>query len=107
MLPPRSQDFAFVWRSLDFANSETRFGVVMRATPFFSSSESSLRARSALFDCLKPVALVNLSALRDGLFPTADYPAVVVIGRVNQVEAGSRGGRDRPVDIDVRPLRRV
>ena len=48
----------------------------MRATPFFSRANSSVRARNALIQALAPVALVNLSALRDELFPTADYPAV-------------------------------
>ena len=81
-LPPRSQDFAFVWRSMDFAHDATRFGFVMRATPFFSSYKASIRARTALLEALKPVFLVNLSSLRNSLFPTADHPAVVVIGRV-------------------------
>lgn len=89
-LPPRSQDFAFVWRSMDFAHDTTRFGVVMRATPFFSGAESSIRARHALLDALSPVALVNLAALRDELFPTADYPAVVLLARLH-----ARNGEDR------------
>lgn len=83
-LPPRSQDFAFVWRSLEFANEHTRFGVVMRATPFFSGANSSVKARNALIDALAPVALVNLSALRDELFPTADYPAVILLARLDE-----------------------
>lgn len=82
-LPPRSQDFAFVWRSLDFAHPMTRFGLVMRATPFFSSAESSRRARNALFEKLAPIAFVNLSALRNELFPTADYPAIVLLARLH------------------------
>jgi hypothetical protein len=87
LLPPRSQDFAFVWRSIDFAHADTRFGIVMRATPFFSSAAASERARNALFRKLAPIALVNLSALRDELFPTADYPAVVLLSRLhNQPE---------------------
>jgi len=89
-LPPRSQDFAFVWRSIDFAHATTRFGIVMRATPFFSSASSSRRARNALFEKLSPIALVNLSALRDELFPTADYPAVVLLARLhNQPDKSS------------------
>ena len=84
-LPPRSRDFAFVWRSIDFAHTETRFGVVMRATPFFSRAESSIRARLALIERLRPIAIVNLSALRDGLFPTADYPAVILFARLRSV----------------------
>ena len=81
-LPPRSRDFAFVWRSMDFAHDGTRFGVVMRATPFFSRAESSIRARHALVAALSPIALVNLSALRDELFPTADYPSVILLARL-------------------------
>ena len=82
IMPPRSQDFGFVWRSMDFAHFGTRFGVVMRATPFFSRSASSCRARDALISALGPVAIVNLSALRNELFPTATYPAVILLARV-------------------------
>ena len=82
-LPPRSRDFGFVWRSMDFSHDGTRYGVVMRATPFFSRGESSIRARHALIKALSPIALVNLSALRDELFPTADYPAVIMFGRLH------------------------
>jgi hypothetical protein len=82
-LPPRSQDFAFVWRSIELAHAETRFGIAMRATPFFSSAEASRRARNALFEKLAPIALVNLSALRNELFPTADYPAIVLLARLH------------------------
>ena len=89
-LPPRSQDFAFVWRSIDFSDEKTRFGMVMRATPFFSSAETSVRARIALLDALKPIALVNLSALRDELFPTADYPAVVLFARLHNLSEDDR-----------------
>lgn len=83
LLPPRSQDFAFVWRSMDFAHVGTRFGVVMRATPFFSRFEKTSRARDALIKALNPVAIVNLSALRNELFPTAGYPAVILLARVH------------------------
>ena len=89
-LPPRSQDFAFVWRSMDFADADTRFGMVMRATPFFSSYKPTVRARAALLDALKPVGIVDLSALRAGLFPTADHPAVVVFGRVSDARKTDR-----------------
>ena len=82
-LPPRSQDFAFVWRSIELAHETTRFGIVMRATPYFSTADASRRARNQLFNKLAPIALVNLSALRDDLFPTADYPAVVLFARLH------------------------
>lgn len=82
-LPPRSQDFAFVWRSLELSHDNTRFGIVMRATPFFSGAEASKRARNQLFDKLDPVTIVNLAALREELFPTAEYPAVVLFARLH------------------------
>lgn len=85
LLPPRSQDFAFVWRSMDFAHVRTRFGIVMRATPFFSISPSSSRARDALIKALDPVAIVNLAALRNELFPNATYPAVILLARVHSL----------------------
>ena len=81
-VPPRSQDFAFVWRSMDFAHSRTRFGVVMRATPFFARFEPTIRARDALLKALSPVALVNLAALRRELFPTATHPAIILLARL-------------------------
>jgi hypothetical protein len=87
-LPPRSQDFAFVWHSLNYADEATRFGVVMRATPFFSNAPASVRARNALLNALRPIALVNLAALRDDLFPTADYPAVVLFARLHSKRRG-------------------
>ena len=89
-LPPRSYDFPFVWRSLDFAHGGTRFGVVMRATPFFSRAQSSVRALHALIEALSPVGLVNLSALRNALFPTANYPAVVVLARLHAASGDDR-----------------
>ena len=89
-LPPRSRDFAFVWRSMDFAHESTRFGVVMRATPFFSRAESSIRARHTLIKALSPVALVNLSALRDDLFATADYPAMILLARLRTASEEQR-----------------
>jgi hypothetical protein len=89
-LPPRSQDFAFVWHSLNFASEQTKFGVVLRATPFFSNAAASVRARNALLKALQPVALVNLAALRDDLFPTADYPAMVLFARLSQSKKATK-----------------
>jgi hypothetical protein len=86
-LPPRSQDFAFIWRAIELADENTRFGIVMRATPFFSAAEASRRARNQLLERLAPVALVNLAALREELFPTAEYPAVVLLARLPKLRS--------------------
>lgn len=83
-LPPRSADFAFVWRSLDFADEHTRFGIVMRATPFFSNAAASVRARNLLLTKLAPVELISLAHLRNDLFLTALYPAVVLFARLHK-----------------------
>jgi hypothetical protein len=83
-LPPRSADFPFVWRSLALGRERARLGVVMRATPFFSRAAPSRRACAALLRAAAPASIVDLSSLRDELFPTGDYPAVVVLGRLPQ-----------------------
>ena len=57
---------------------------------FFPAPKASVRARIALLDALKPIALVNLSALRDELFPTADYPAVVLFARLHNLSEDDR-----------------
>lgn len=84
LLPPRSADFPFVWRSLSLGHERARLGVIMRATPFFSRASASRRPCAALLRAAAPAAIVDLSSLRDELFPTADYPAVIVFGRLPQ-----------------------
>jgi hypothetical protein len=81
-LPARSEDFAFVWRGMDLGRKNARVGVVMRATPFFSRAPASRRAVQALLESLAPVSIVDVSALRDSLFETSDWPAVVLLGRL-------------------------
>ncbi len=83
-LPPRTSDFAFVWRAIGLGQERARIGFVMRATPFFSRAKSSRRACAALLEAMAPASIIDLSALRDDLFPTADYPAVIASGRLPQ-----------------------
>lgn len=64
LLPPRSPDWAFLWRARDFSHSETRIALVMKATPFLSQDPAVSRARNALLRDFPSVTLVNLSQLR-------------------------------------------
>lgn len=68
-LPPRSTDWAFLWRARDFAHSQTRIALVMKATPFFSLERGAAQRRDRLLRGFPNVALVNLAELRlSGLF---------------------------------------
>ena len=64
-IPPRSSDWAFLWRCLDFANSTTRIALIMKATPFFSLAPKTQSARDALLRAFPNISLVNLSQLRN------------------------------------------
>ncbi|GLI37552.1 N-6 DNA methylase [Geobacter hydrogenophilus] len=77
---PRSESQDFVHRALDFAHGNTRFGIILDATPFFASSDSGCNASQRTIEMLSPATIVNLSAL-PWLFPTATKPAVAVLGR--------------------------
>ena len=63
-IPPRSSDWAFLWRSLDFAKSTTRIALIMKATPFFSLAPKTQSARDAVLRAFPNISLVNLSQLR-------------------------------------------
>ncbi len=63
-IPARSPDWAFLWRCRDFAHSETRIALVMKATPFFSLAPNTVSAREALLRSFPNVAIINLSQLR-------------------------------------------
>ena len=75
---PRGESLDFLDRALDFAHDETRLGMIVSATPFFSRSSSGILAARAIVERLKPVTLVNLSSLADWLFPNAKMPAMAV-----------------------------
>lgn len=92
----RSPDQDFIWRAQTFGNEATRFGVVLKATPFFSRAAKSIAARQQLLHEFGPVTLVDLSALRDSdLFPIAQSPAMVLLARCRP------GPRDRVTVVKV------
>jgi hypothetical protein len=65
--------------------------MIMKATPFFSRDQHAVDARQALLRRLAPAALVNLSALRkEGLFPDATGPALLLFARCALMERSDR-----------------
>lgn len=80
-LQPRGESLDFVWRAMDFSHDDTRFGLILSATPFFSRSKTGLNASQQVVRALSPVTLVNLSKLSSWLFPEANMPAVVFFAR--------------------------
>ena len=78
---PRGEALDFAFRALDFGHENTRYGLVLSAMPFFSRSQTGIAAAQQLVRFLSPVTLVNLSALREWLFPSANNPAIVVLAR--------------------------
>jgi hypothetical protein len=63
-IPPRSTDWAFLWRCRDLQHERTRIALVMKATPFFSLEPKTSASRDAILRSFPNVALVNLSQLR-------------------------------------------
>ena len=63
-IPPRSSDWPFLWRCLDFSHAGTRLAMVMKATPFYSLAPKTYSARDAVLRAFPNVSLVNLSQLR-------------------------------------------
>ena len=78
---PRGEGIRFVRRAIDFASDNTRFGLVLSATQFFSRSGTGADAVRQLVDTLSPVTLVNLSNQSDWLFSNAKMPAVVLFAK--------------------------
>lgn len=78
---PRGVGLDFLMRAAEFANAQTRFGMVLSATPFFSASKTGAAAARHVVRALGPVTLVNLSNLRSWLFEGAAMPAVVLFAR--------------------------
>jgi len=80
----RSQnpDQAFLWRVGDFANDNTSIGLILHSKPFFSNTKTAWQAKESLFKRFKPTVIINLSKLRrDNLFPNAEAPAMIFIGK--------------------------
>ena len=80
-LTPRGQSLDFVVRARDFADDDTRFGMVLSAASFFSHSRTGVKAARSVVESLAPVTLVNLSDLSGWLFPNANMPAIVLLAR--------------------------
>ena len=80
-LQPRGQSLDFVTRARDFAHDQTRFGMILSATPFFGRSDTAARAVRDTVEALAPVTLINLSDLSAWLFPRANMPAVALLAR--------------------------
>ncbi|WP_238226993.1 HsdM family class I SAM-dependent methyltransferase, partial [Methylobacterium adhaesivum] len=78
---PRGVGLDFLMRAAEFANAQTRFGMVLSATPFFSASKTGGAAARHVVRELGPVTLVNLSNLRSWLFEGAAMPAMVLFAR--------------------------
>ena len=86
-LQPRGQSLDFVARARDFAHEQTRFGLILSATPFFGRSVTALMAAHDVVDALAPVTLINLSELSRWLFRKpgkagkASMPALALVAR--------------------------
>lgn len=85
---PRGVGLDFLMRATEFANTHTRIGMVLSATPFFSASKTGAAAARHAIKALSPVTLVNLSNLRSWLFEGAAMPAVILFS----------GHRPQPTD---------
>ena len=86
---PRGVSLDFVRRGMDFAHSETRFGVIVSARPFFSRSVKGLATVQGAVESLGSVTLVNLSETSNWLFPRANMPAMVLLARHRKDRRGS------------------
>lgn len=71
----------YLERARAFADENTRFGMVLSATAFFSRDPSRLSSAQDLVEALSPLTLVNLSRLSARLFDTATMPAIVLMAR--------------------------
>ena len=114
---PRGGSLDFIRRGRDFAHDETRFGVLVSATPFFARSQTGLRAVQDTVEALGSVTLVNLSNLSHWLFDKANMPAMALLTRAQggrpgsmelvQVQRSLEGDRSRTIAAapsDVVPL---
>jgi hypothetical protein len=78
----KNPDQAFLWRVGDFANDNTSIGLILHSKPFFSNTKKAWQAKESLFKRFKPTVIINLSKLRrDNLFPNAEAPAMIFIGK--------------------------
>ena len=78
--PRADRSLIFAQRARDFSHEETRFGLILRATPFFSRGTGQDAAQD-LVQSVSPVTIVNLSSCSSWLFRRANVPVVVVAAR--------------------------
>lgn len=78
---PRGEGMDFVRRGMDFAHTDTRFGILLSATPFFARSATGLRAAQGVVESLAPVTLINLAEVSKWLFDRANMPAMALLAR--------------------------
>jgi hypothetical protein len=89
--PRRSPDQAFLALAADLAGESGKVGMIMKATPFFSSDPHAIASRISLLTRLDPCALINLSPLRrEKLFPDAQGPALLFFSRCALSESAGR-----------------
>ena len=86
---PRGESLGFVYRAMEFASGNTRFGLILSAVQFFSRSGTGAAASRQIIEKLSPVTLVNLSSQSDWLFPNANMPAVAFFARHRPAPAGT------------------
>ena len=78
--PPADRSLVFAQRTRDFSHEETRFGLILRATPFFSRGKGQDAAQD-LVESVSPVTIINLSSCSSWLFRRANFPVVAVVAR--------------------------
>lgn len=76
---PRSQSFDFAERARTFAHAETRFGLLLNASPFFGRSPTGRSAVQKLLASFSPLTLINLSNHASWLSPRASLPAMALL----------------------------
>lgn len=76
--PPRDRSLVFAERAWEFAHAGSRFGMVLKATPFFSRHAGKAAAQN-IVDSLGSATLVNLSSCSSWLFRCANAPVVALL----------------------------
>ena len=76
--PPRDRSLVFAERAWRFAHEGSRFGMVLKATPFFSRHDGRVAAQNFI-GSLGPVTLLNLSSCSSWLFRSANAPVVALL----------------------------
>lgn len=83
--PPYDRSISFAERAMQFAHEKTRFGMILRATPFFSVG-AGRQAAQRLVESLSPATIINLSSCSSWLFERANVPVVVLAGRYRPLQ---------------------